>query len=655
MPRNIEGPYRSSLVSALLLTVCAAPCGAGPLLHPVFQDHAVLQREKPIRVWGWARPSARVEVSLGGATATARADETGRWQAILPPMQAGGPYELVVREEGGAEQSLRDVLIGDVWLCAGQSNMELQVRYTLNAYGEITGGARDSIRMFTIARASSAVPLETYDQPPSWQPASPQTVGDFSATCYYFARELQKTVDVPMGLINASWGGTKIQPWMSAGGLEASGHGSAVALLERYRSDAPGALAAWGEVWKAWWAERAPADVRAPWSPETNEARDWPVAPQGFGAWETWGDPMLEAFDGMMWYRTSFTLTQAQAAQDAVLVLGPADEVDHTWLNGHFVGTMSDYRAERRYDVPAGWLRAGENVLAVNVLDTYGHGGLYGPPEGRALHLADGTRIPLEGPWRYYVIAAPMDAPPSAPWDVRGGASMIYNAMVAPLRGYGLRGAVWYQGESNTPEPGSYERLLSGLMQDWRRQFGEGLPFLVVQLAGFGPPSSAPAESGWAQVREAQRRAVARDPRAGLVVTIDIGDRYDLHPPNKQEVGRRLARAARHIVYGEAIAPSGPIPVEAIRKGGHVVVTFRDVQGRLVTYSSDTAIGFELCGSAVGSCRYVRADVNGSQVALGASEVGAATRVRYCWADSPVCNLYDQSGLPVGPFELAVR
>jgi sialate O-acetylesterase len=300
-------------------------------------------------------------------------------------------------------------------------------------------------------------------------------------------------------------------------------------------------------------------------------------------------------------------------------------------------------------------LHAGENLVVVNVLSTWDQGGLLGPPDAMALRFEDGSRVPLGDGWRYKVVPPSVGLPPRGPWHSIGGLTTLYNAMIAPLGSYGLRGALWYQGESNTGEPEKYEALLTGLMADWRRAFGPDLPFLVVELPNFGPAPTKPVESGWAGVREAERRAVARDPHAGLAVTIDIGDRHELHPPNKQEVGRRLARAARHVVYGEAISPSGPAAQAAFRENGRVVVTFDGVDGRLVAYSASEPIGFELCGADQASCRFVRATIDGRRVVIDAGDGAAdATRVRYCWGDGPICTLYDEADLPAGPFELPI-
>jgi sialate O-acetylesterase len=271
------------------------------------------------------------------------------------------------------------------------------------------------------------------------------------------------------------------------------------------------------------------------------------------------------------------------------------------------------------------------------------------------LRCADGSSAPLGGEWRYQFVPESMGYPPRAPWQSIGGMTSMHNAMIAPVAPYGLRGVLWYQGESNTDAADRYQALLKALMSDWRSKFGAALPFLIVELPDFGAPPTAPVTSGWASLREAQRRAVADDSHAALAVTIDIGDAHELHPPNKQEVGRRLARAARHLIYNESLTASGPIPLGARRDNQHIIVTFTDIDGALVTYSASRPIAFELCGGAQSTCRFVDGVIQDNRVILDAADIAAAARVRFCWGDAPVCNLYDRSGLPAGPFEIAVR
>ena len=637
---------------------CSAPTLAAdalPLLHPLFSDHAVLQRGRSIPVWGWAAPGESVRVTFADTSVSARASDSGRWHVELPAMDAGGPYELRVQTDGGASAQARDVLVGEVWLCSGQSNMVLEVHRTLNARAEIADASNESIRMLTLGQAGSYTPLDVFAAPVQWLPATSAHVAGFSATCYYFARELQKTVNVPLGLITAAWGGSNIQTWMSRDAVRATGYyDELLELLDLRSRDAAAAERRWGTLWENWWKSRVPTKTgNEPWSTAPLREEQWRVVPNLNDVWEKWGVPELASFNGMLWYRTTFTLNAKQAKQATRLSLGPIDEVDETWLNGVAVGYTSGAGTDRVYEIAPRLLRAGDNVLVINALDTYGNGGLHGSADKRVLQLGDGSEVALDRTW-YYQVAPPIPGrAPRAPWEPVRGLTMIHNAMIAPLVPYGLKGVLWYQGESNTDDTDRYQRLLAGLMADWRSKFGGELSFLVVQLANYGPVATQPAESGWAGVREAQRAAVAEDARAGLAVTIDIGDPYDIHPANKQEVGRRLARAARHVVYGESLAPSGPVARAARVESGRVVVEFDDVEGRLLAHGAEVAIGFELCGAEPATCHYVTGTPDGNRVWLDAGATTPA-RVRYGWADSPVCTLFDLAGLPAGPFELPI-
>jgi sialate O-acetylesterase len=360
----------------------------------------------------------------------------------------------------------------------------------------------------------------------------------------------------------------------------------------------------------------------------------------------------------MVWFRTEFSLTAAQvkslqsAHAGATLTLGKINQVDETWINGRALGNTFGYEEPRTYALPAAMLHAGTNVLVVNALSTYGVGGLLNGGPDRALHLPNGDTIPLNGTWHYRVVPKKLGNPPRAPWESVGGLTTLYNAMIAPLGAYTLRGALWYQGESNASENQTYQSLLNGMMTDWRRQFGPDLPFLIVQLPNFGPFAAAPGESDWAGLREAQRLAVKSDPHAGLGVTIDVGEPRNLHPTDKQDVAKRLVHAARHVIYGDSTPPSGPTPLRATRNGQEITVEFGDIEKGLVVFGHDQPIGFELCADAPGSCRFADAELSGSQVKLTAAPGTTPTRIRYLWADSPICTLFDSSGVPPGPFEL---
>jgi len=628
---------------------------APPLLNEMFQDHAVLQRDRPIPVWGEARPGETVAVTIGSNMVHARADASGHWRASLSAMSAGGPFVLSARTQSGAGQMISDLLVGDVWLCSGQSNMELPVSRSLNAAREIDGSTNNLIRVLSVAHASSPTPLRHFQTPVSWQAAQPDTIRDFSAACFYFARELQKSVAVPLGLIHASFGGSSIEPWLSEAGLRSlGGYDERLDLLRLYSRDPQAGTRGLGDVWERWWLARAAAGS-TPWKNLAGDASEWHEVPLPMRDWKTWGVPELTNHDGMVWFRRTVTLTPGQAAGAATLSLGAIDEVDETWVNGRVAGNSFGWGTERTYQLPAGLLQAGENSIVVNVLSTWDAAGMYGPPEHMALRCADGSSVALGGQWRYQFVPDSMGYPPRSPWESIGGLSSLHNAMIAPIEPYGLRGVVWYQGESNAGSAGQYQQLLAELMSDWRGKFGADLPFLIVELPDFGVATAAPQASDWASLREAQRRAVAADALAALAVTIDIGDRQELHPPNKQEVGRRLARAARRLVYGEHISASGPTPLAARRDQDRIVVTFANVDGMLLTYSAAEPIGFELCGADQASCRFVNATAQPTAVLLDPGNVAAPTRVRFCWGDGPICNLYDRSGLPAGPFELPIQ
>ncbi len=640
------------LALAMLWTTTVGANTVG-LLAGVFQDHMVVQRDRPIEIWGQATAGSQVDVTLGGQSASVIAGSDGTWRARLPAMPVGGPHQLVASARGGARRVVEDVLVGDVWLCSGQSNMVLPVHRALDARAEIAGATDERIRMLTIPNDSSPSPLREFRHEVAWQVTSPDTVANFSALCYFFARELRRTVDVPMGLVNASWGGSAISSWMDEASLRAlGGQEEPLAILADFRANAEQANSRWGRYWEQWWRSRSGDTHGAePWNAEVDAS--WRPVPR-LEVWETWHGSGLDSFNGMLWFRTTVALTAAQAAQPAVLQLGGIEDVDQTFVNGRSIGTTSAYGTPREYPLPVGTLRAGTNVVLVNVLDTYGTGGLHGPAEHYAVQFTDGARVPLDPAWQYRSVDPRIGYPPRAPWDSTGGLTTIANAMIAPLGPSAFRGVLWYQGESDVDRADSYASRLAALMSDWRSRFGEPLPFLVVQLAGYGAPTATPGESHTAHLRDAQRRAVEADRQAALVVAVDLGERTDIHPANKQDIARRAARAARNLIYGDAVSPSGPQPRLATRRGDEVVVQLAGVDGSLVSYSAARPIGFELCAGEPPACRYVDARIHGSEVVLGAAGI-AADRVRFCWADSPVCNLYDSSGLPVVPFELPVR
>jgi sialate O-acetylesterase len=619
------------------------------LLHASFQDDAVLQRGKPIPVWGLAAPSAQLSVTLAGETANATADAAGKWRAELAPLKAGGPYELRVTADAGQSQTVKDVMIGDVYLCSGQSNMEWPVHMAMHGDADAAGATNPNIRLFTVHRFASPIARDGFGAEANWSVASPASVKDFSAVCYFFGRELQPKVGAPVGLISSIWGGSPIQPWMSRETLtRLGGYGPQLDILSEYVTAPDAAKAKWREIAAAWWRAHDPNFV---WRDPAYDDSTWDeIVPAG--SWKDWGVPALKNFDGIVWFRKTVTLTAAEAQGAARLSLGPVDQADTTWVNGTDVGGGEGWNAERDYMVPAGTMHEGKNVIAVGAL---GGDGMWGPSDKRALKLADGTIFKLDTAWRYRVSAPARQTGtlPHTPWLNELGLTMLYNAMIAPLGPTPLSGILWYQGESNTNEADRYAPLLRGLIADWRSQFGAETPFLIVQLPGYGPAATAPEESDWALLREAQRRVAEETPHTGLAVTIDLGDRRNLHPVVKQEVGRRLALIAERMIYGQEVADSGPTPISARRTGHKIAVRFADLAKGFAIYESNRPNGFEVCDK-VKRCRFIDATLHQDEIDLDARAVRDPVTVRYCWADSPICNVYNSEGLPAVPFEMPV-
>ncbi len=640
---------RCKLLGLLAATALSASAHAAPLLAPVFTDHAVLQRGQPIRVWGAAKPGAVVELSLGEAQATATADADGRWSTTLPAREPGAALTLTARTEG-ERQTISDLRVGDVWLCSGQSNMEYPLRRSLGGEAEAAKAADPDIRLLQTGRVSLPEPTSVLPKDAVWRAATPESANNFSAACFFMGREIKKTTGVPIGLIDATWGGSVIQDWISREGLHALGdYDEGLAVLADYAKSPQTGLAHWEAQLDRWAARIEPQ--AAAWSRPDFDDRDWKTMPaEQF--WET--TPGLETFDGVVWLRAVITLSARQARQGAVLSLGPVDDLDTTFVNGRKLGSSQGWDTPRDYKVAPGVLKAGANLVAVRVIDAGGGGGAWGPAAQKGLKLDDGSFAPLGSTWRYKVSTpiARTGLPPTAPWIGASGLSTLYNGMIAPLGPYGLKGFAWYQGEANVAEPKAYARLLPALVSDWRRAFGgPDLPFLVVQLADFGPRATAPVESGWAGVRDAQRRTAAADPKVGLASAVDIGEVTDIHPANKQQVGQRLALQARRLAYGETgLVAAGPAPLSAARSGGAVVVR---LDQPAVVQADARPIGFELCDVA-DACRFADAALAGDQVRLAVPAGFTPVKVRFAWADSPILNLYGRTGLPATPFELAI-
>jgi sialate O-acetylesterase len=626
------------------------------LLYTTFQDHAVLQRDKPIPVWGLTSPGARVSVTLAGETVSATADALGNWETMLTPLKAGGPYVLSAKSDSGKRQTVKDILIGDVYLCSGQSNMEFPERLASNYDADLNAATNTSIRLLHVQRYASITPRDTFGADATWAVTSPDAVREFSAVCYNFGKNLQPIVNIPIGLIEDSWGGSVIQTWISSEKIrELGGYEHQLAVMAEYTKNPEASLKKWMDYTDGWWLQHDPGSAAAPaWRDPAYDDSSWDqIVPAGW--WESWGIKALSAFDGTVWFRKTFTLTAAQAKGDAVLSLGPVDDIDTTWINGIEVGGQEGWDTKRVYKVPAGTLHEGANLIAVGVLDTGDGGGMWGTAEAKNLKLANGSLIVLNTPWRYK-ISAPLSQTGGmahAPWLKESGLSMLYDGMIQPVGPTAMRAILWYQGESDTWQPQEYGRLLPALIGDWRRKFGADLPFIVVQLPGYGPPSTKPEASVWADLREVQREVANDTANTGLAVTIDLGHREYIHPANKQEVGRRLALVAERMIYGMSVADSGPTPVSAVRTGNTVAVSFVNVAHGLAIYESGRPISFEVC-DGVKQCSFVDATQNKDEIDLDVALIRDAASVRFCWADSPICNVYNSEGLPAVPFEIPI-
>jgi sialate O-acetylesterase len=637
------------LMAGLLMWPASSAWAGEALLHPMFQDHAVLQRGQPIPVYGQAAPGGIVTVTLGSAAAQATADAEGHWRAILPAMGAGGPYDLSARTGDGAGDVAHDVLVGDVFLCGGQSNMQLPVKATRDAAGEIRAATDSQIRFMTVATHASDTPLTVFADAVAWTVESPQTIGDASASCVYFARELKKTQNVPIGLVVAPWGGTRERNWISEPGLRHAGLQTAdLDMLDLRRTDPQAADRRWDATWEAWWRQDKAAGE--PWRPDFSVA-GWKTAPQKLGPWALWEGTSPDGFVGQMWMRTHVHLTTAQAAQSATLELGGVNEEDETWINGQGVGGTSG-DPHGLHPIPAGVLKAGDNTIVTNIFCSWRFCGLNGPAESRAIRLSDGSSVGLDQPWRYAEVPGDRIAP-QLPWGPTHGDSQDYNGMIAPIGPYAFRAVIWYQGESDVHFTGEYQALLGALVTDWRDRFGADLPFLIVELPNFGVRPTAPMASAFADIREAQRRVASSTPKAGYIVTIDIGEADNIHPADKQAVGRRLALAAQRVIYGQPGPAWGAAPGQPYRQGRSVIVPFANVTTGLAAYSG-APNAFELCGPDQASCRYVTAQIVDAHTVRLDADDRPAVRVRYCWGDSPTCTLTDGSGLPATPFEVPI-
>ncbi len=635
------------VLSVLLPLALSAPATAAepaPTFADVFGSGMVLPHDVPLTFTGQAAPRQKLTLTVDGSTYAFRSDSRGRWRVDAGPLRAGGPYALSLKDEHGAGTTLSDVLAGEVWLCSGQSNMEYPVVRSTDQPAEVMQG-HPAIRLLTVAQQTALSPREDFEKKPSWQVADAQSIQRFSAVCYFFAHRKISGEGLPIGLINASWGGSSIEPWMGETQLaRLPAYRTRVNLLRQYRANPRAAEVEFSAEWLKWWQSNSA--MGPVWEQGVLDgSTDWKDAP--LVDWRTYPDPRLEKFTGNLWFSTRFELTEAQSRKGATVVLGKIDEVDTTWLNGRFVANTFGYGTRREYKLDAGMLKGGTNQFSVFVTSTWGGGGMYGPEADISIRFDDGEIIPLGRGWKYRFVPKDTGYPPRAPWESVSGITGMFNGMIAPLQPLAPTGVIWYQGESNV-DKGDYAELLPGLIHDWRQWFGRELPFIVVQLPNYGTITQPPVESKWASLRNIQQQIALRDARVGLVVTQDLGDDADIHPRPKYAVAQRALQVARAL---KGVGAKNGVVPRIAASGGSWVLEFApplpatDAQGKSVT-------GFALCGVQAGSCVVASAIQRGSRIEIDRAAQPTATRVRYCWSDGGVCTLKSLGGLPVGSFEM---
>ncbi|WP_102795637.1 sialate O-acetylesterase [Bowmanella denitrificans] len=629
------------------LVCCSKDAVAQLRLPALLSDGAVLQRDKSLQIWGWASPEERISLIFEHLHLTATADSQGRWQIQLPAQQAGGPYTF--KFVGQSQQiQLNDLYFGDVWLASGQSNMELPVRRVLEKYPQMANRKNfPLIRQFLVPRAYDFQhPHDDYPQV-AWRTASVEHIQDFSALAYFFAEALTKAVNVPIGIINSSYGGSPVQSWMSEQAL--ANFPDEMATAKYFRNQANiDALEADNQQKHQQWHQLADHQdlglLSDPaWYSATLQDKDWPSLHMP-GFWQEQGESFSH---GVLWLRKNLYLTQQQAKQTAILRLGSITDADQTYINGQLIGNTTYQYPPRIYQVPAGLLKEGENTLTIRVLSHRGQGGLV-PDKPYELRLVD-ERIDLSGDWHYQIGT---DMPPLAnaefiAWKPLG----LFNAMLAPATRFAIKGVIWYQGESNTGAPQHYADMFMALIQDWRLKWQQpALPFVFVQLSALNPYQHEPVQSNWAALRQQQLQSLALDNTA-MAVSFDLGEWNDIHPLEKKRLAQRMALAARHLTYDEVdLVYSGPLFSHLIRKKNSLLLAFNHM-GTGLTAKGQTLTGFTLAGSD-GRFVNAKARIDGRYVRLWSDEVSDPVAVRYGWQDNPQdANLYNLEGLPASPFE----
>ena len=613
-------------------------------LPKLISDGMILQRNTDVNIWGWADANENISVSFVGSTYNTIADNKGNWKVVLADLKPGGPYQMQINSI-----TINNILVGDVWVCSGQSNMELPMRrVSWNYPSEIEHSENKYIRQFLVPDKYN------FDEPQNdlssgtWKSASPENTPDFSATAYFFAKFLYEKYKVPIGLINSALGGSPVESWISGNALkkfpkyynEAKLFRDSILIKKIEASDRARSNAWYTLLHKV---DRGFKDPENIWYKTNLNTSDWSTM-EVPGYWSEETD--LGQVNGVIWFRKKVEIPSSMAGKSAKLILGRIVDADSAFINGQFVGTVSYQYPPRRYDIPTGLLKAGENTIVVRVISNIGKGGFV--PDKQYAVVTKDTSINLTGEWKFRLGAEmpPLESQTFIRWKPTG----LYNAMIAPLINYKIKGVIWYQGESNAERPKEYLSLFSTMIKDWRTNWNEGdFPFLFVQLPNFMETKSEPSESNWALLREAQLKTLSL-PNAGMVVAIDIGEWNDIHPLDKKDVGYRFALAAEKLAYGDNIVYSGPIYKSMKIDGNKIILSFTHTGSGLIAKGDNKLKYFAIAGNNK-KFVWANAKIENNKVVVWNDKVKNPVAVRYAWADNPDgANLYNKEGLPASPF-----
>ncbi len=631
----------------VLFTFLFSTAYADIRLPEILSSDMVLQRGKEIKLWGWADENEKVKIKFNGQVRKTRADENGNWTIIFPALEAGGPYEIQI--SGKNEIRLENILIGDVWICSGQSNMAWNVKRSDNAEEEIRNAGYPEIRLLHIDNNFSYAPAD--DVPETrWKVCDPESVPAFSAVGYFFGRHIHRETGVPVGLISTSWGGTNIEAWTSS---------DYITTIDVFKEKLESVEILDEETIKLRQEEVLSQlmkdfgldfenPVEEDWSAVNVDYDLWKLADVP-GLWEKNGLPDI---DGTVWYRKEFDLPADIAEKGITLHLGKIDDTDETWVNGIKVGGMKkSHNKPRIYKVSPEILKPGKNVIAVRVEDYSGSGGFRGGPDVMSVKSEDYTQS-LAGEWKYRLTAENFVLKPGNSGSPNDVPSSLYNGMIHPLLALSVKGAIWYQGESNAGRAYQYRKLMPLLIECWRDKWEQpNMPFIMVQLANFMEAGDTPEESAWAELREAQLMTLDKLENVGMAVAIDIGESDDIHPRNKQDVGYRLALNALKIAYDRDLVYQGPVYESVEFTGGKAIISFTHKGSGLIAKDKyGYLMGFTVAGED-GKFHWAKAKIENGKVIVFSEKVENPVAVRYGWANNPEdANLYNKEGLPASPF-----